>query len=488
MTKPVQTAVPNPRAVALDILIEILEKDSLSHLALRRGLKAHPEYDKQQRAFLTRLVEGTVERRLEMDYIIGRYSSVPMKKMKPVIRNILRMGVYQLLYMDAVPDSAVCNEAVKLATKRGFAGLKGFVNGLLRKVAAEKKQISYPAENTAEGLSVRYSMPQWLVDSWLAAYGLDQTKQMLQAVLTERPLIVHHNQSGADAEKVRSSLMAAKVDVEPHPYHADAWILDGVDRLDSLEAFAKGWIQPQDISSQLTSSLAVHAMKARWQQVCTQQYPGEQLVDKTDQRGQESASPSALRILDVCAAPGGKSLYIADAAKSLSIPATVLSRDLTEDKTAMIEENRCRLHLENLQVQAWDALVYDPAWENGADVVIADLPCSGLGIMGRKNDIKYRMTPQTQQELAELQRQILDVIWRYVKPGGYLLYSTCTINPAENDDNFRWIQEKYPFCPVDIRPWLPEALRTESAASGSLQLLPGVHDSDGFYLTALQRI
>ncbi|MBR6527448.1 MAG: 16S rRNA (cytosine(967)-C(5))-methyltransferase RsmB [Lachnospiraceae bacterium] len=471
MTKPVQTAVPNPRGVALDILIEILEKDSLSHLALRRGLKAHPEYDKQQRAFLTRLVEGTVERRLEMDYIIGRYSSVPMKKMKPVIRNILRMGVYQLLYMDAVPDSAVCNESVKLATKRGFTGLKGFVNGLLRKVATEKDRISYPDESTAEGLSVRYSMPQWLVDSWLAAYGLDQTRQMLQAVLTERPLIVHHNQSGCDAESVRDSLTKQRVDVQSHPYSSDAWILRGVDHLDALEAFAKGWIQPQDISSQLTSFLAVHAMKDRWRQV-----------------RQIECVQSALKILDVCAAPGGKSLYIADAAKALSIPATVLSRDLTEDKTAMIEENRRRLYLENLQVQTYDALVYDPAWENQADVIVADLPCSGLGIMGRKNDIKYRMTPQIQQELADLQRQILSVIWRYIKPGGYLLYSTCTINPAENDDNFHWIQENYPFRAVDIRPWLPEILRTDSAASGSLQLLPGVHDSDGFYLTALQRI
>ena len=482
MTKPVQAAVPNPRGVALDILIEILEKDSLSHLALRRGLKAHPEYDKQQRAFLTRLVEGTVERRLEMDYIIGRYSSVSMKKMKPVIRNILRMGVYQLLYMDAVPDSAVCNEAVKLATKRGFSGLKGFVNGLLRKVAAEKNQISYPDENTEEGLSVRYSMPRWLVDIWMSAYGLEQTRQMLQAVLTERPLIVHHNQSGADAETVKESLAAQKVEVEPHPYHGDAWILRGVDHLDALEAFVKGWIQPQDISSQLTSSLAVEAMKARWQQVCQSQQEDGQT--NALQEGNQNLS---LRILDVCAAPGGKSMYVADAAKALSIPASVVSRDLTEDKTAMIEENRRRLHLENLQVQAYDALVYDPAWEEEADLIIADLPCSGLGIMGRKNDIKYRMTPQTQQELADLQRQILSVIWRYIKPGGYLLYSTCTINPAENDENFRWIQENYPFHAVDIRPWLPEALRTESAAGGSLQLLPGVHDSDGFYLTALQR-
>jgi len=358
--------------------------------------------------------------------------------------------------------------------------LKGFVNGLLRKVAAEKSQIPYPAENTAEGLSVRYSMPQWLVDIWLSVYGLEQTRQMLQAVLRERPLIVHHNQSGADAQTVITSMQAQNVEIQQHPYHLDAWILSGVDRLDNLDAFLKGWIQPQDISSQLTSSLAVHAMKACWQQVCTE--VGGRLCEEN------GSQQTALRILDVCAAPGGKSMYIADAAKAMAIPAMVLSRDLTEDKTAMIEENRRRLGLDNLQAQTHDALVYDPAWENGADILIADLPCSGLGIMGRKNDIKYHMTPETQQELADLQRQILAVIWRYVKPGGYLLYSTCTINPAENDDNFRWIQENCPFRTVDIRPWLPLELQTESAAGGSLQLLPGVHDSDGFYLTALQRI
>ncbi len=461
----------NPRAAALDILLEIFEKDTLSHLALRRGLQNHPEYDKQQRAFLTRLVEGTVERRLELDYIIGQYSSVPMKKMKPIIRNILRMGVYQLLYMDAVPDSAVCNEAVKLANKRGFAGLKGFVNGLLRKVASQKKEISYPSVDTVEELSVRYSMPQWLVDTWCRAYGREQTVKMLQAVLKERPLIVHHNRSAADAETVKKDLAARNVAVQSHPYHADAWVLEGVDRLETLEAFVKGWIQPQDISSQLTSDLAVQAMKKLWQ----------------DRKDGEWQADEPLYILDVCGAPGGKSLYIADAAKDLSIPAVITSRDLTEDKTAMIEENRHRLHLDNMQVQVHDALIFDPAWEGRADLVVADLPCSGLGIMGRKNDIKYRMTSETQAELANLQRQILSVIWRYVRPGGYLLYSTCTINPAENDDNFRWIQENFPFRPVDITHWLPEALRTESVVGGSLQLLPGVHDSDGFFLTVLQR-
>lgn len=481
MTKtPKENKTGEPRAAALELLTEILEKDGMSHLVLRRGLQAHPEYDKQQRAFLTRLVEGTVERCLELDYIIGQYSSVPVKKMKPVIRTILRMSVYQLLYMDSVPDSAVCNEAVKLASRRGFAGLKGFVNGLLRRIAAEKDQIAYPPADTPEGLSVRYSMPVWILDKWLAAYGRDRTEVMLQAMLQDRPLIVHMNLSRQSRDRILESLHSQNVKTAFHSYSDEALILTGADRPDQLEAFARGWIQPQDISSQLASSLSVQAMKRLWQE-----------RGDVTAAGADKEQPVPLRILDVCAAPGGKSLYAADAACRLSIPVTVTARDLTADKTAMIEENRCRVGLMNLYPETHDALIFLPQEEESADIVIADLPCSGLGIMARKNDIKYRMTEEAQRDLADLQRRILSVIWRYVKPGGYLLYSTCTINPEENEQNFRWLQENYPFGPVDLTSWLPAVLQTagasHTAGEGFLQLLPGLHDSDGFFLSALQR-
>lgn len=479
----------NPRAAALDMLLEILEKDGMSHLVLRRGLAARPEYDKQQRAFLTRLTEGTVERCLELDYIIGSYASVPVKKMKPVIRTILRMSVYQLLYMDSVPDSAVCNEAVKLAAKRGFAGLKGFVNGTLRRIAAEKDYIAYPPEDTPEGLSVRCSMPLWIVNRWLSAYGLEQTRVMLQAMLNERPLTVHMNLSRQKEEAILQSLENQKVQAVRHPYSREALLLYGADRLESLEAFVRGWIQPQDISSQLASSLAVQAME----QICQRAEAASAV--SLPAVSAASGSVGRLRILDVCAAPGGKSLYTADAASRLAVPVTVVSRDLTEDKTALIEENRRRIGLTNMKIETRDALVFDPSWEAAADILIADLPCSGLGIMGRKNDIKYHITEEAQHDLAALQRQILSVIWRYVKPGGYLLYSTCTMNPEENEQNFCWLQENYPFRSVDITSWLPAALTASpvltgverTAEEGYFQLLPGLHDSDGFFLSALRR-
>lgn len=478
------------RALALDWIGEILEENKLSHLVIRKGLEAHPELDKRDRAFAARLVEGTVERRIELDYVIDRYASVKLKKMKPFIRTLLRMSVYQLLYMDSVPDSAVCNEAVKLAAKRGFTGLKGFVNGILRRIAAEKGSIPYPARDTAEGLSVRCSMPLWIVEEWRSRYGWEQTEQMLQAVLKERPLMVHVNGSrGTSPTEIGESLRRQGVSVTGHPYSRDAWILEQVDRLDDLDAFKKGEIQPQDISSQLASRLAVHALQLAAAQ------GGAARENGMAGSGMTGESPAVIQVLDVCAAPGGKSLYVADAAASQGIAACVTARDLTAAKTAMIEENRIRMGLTNLKTEVFDALVFDETKKNRIDVLIADLPCSGLGIMGRKNDIKYRITPEAQDELAKLQREILDIAAEYVKPGGYLIYSTCTVNPAENEENYRYLCGKEGWRAEDLSGWLPEAVaaRSEQMAGGStvkegyLQLLPGVYDSDGFFVSVARK-
>lgn len=492
--------VANVRAAALTVLLEILEEGELSHLALRRGLRENPDLDRQQRAFLSRLVEGTVERLLELDYVIGQYAHTPLKKMKPVIRTILRMSVYQLLYMDAVPDSAVCNEAVKLAARRGYAGLKGFVNGTLRKIAAEKGELSYPPEDTRQGLSVRYSMPEWIVGQWMTAYGDEVTKRMLRALLEERPLIVHRSTSRVETEALCQSLLAEGVEMISHPYEKDAWMLkgQGLRRLDDLEAFRKGWIQVQDISSQLASLLAVQAL---------------QRCAREAKKGQPGSQPC--RVLDICAAPGGKSVYVADAILARGLPAEICSRDVSEEKVSLIRQNQERLGLANLNAEVWDAREFDASWEQRADVVIADLPCSGLGIMARKSDIKYRMTCDQLQELAVLQRRILSVAWRYVKVGGYLIYSTCTIDSRENEENFRWFWEQYPFEPVNLCDWLPNSMwktdeegmgeihgkmpekisdwvqitgcRPKDMQAGHLQLLPGIHDSDGFFLSALRR-
>ena len=206
--------------------------------------------------------------------------------------------------------------------------------------------------------------------------------------------------------------------------------------------------------------------------------------------GSEMCIRDRAYILDVCAAPGGKSLHLADKLKGTGL---VEARDLTEQKTALIEDNLARCGLTNIRARVWDATVPDPQWENQADIVIADLPCSGMGIIGRKPDIKYRMTEEGLKELEELQRRILSVVWRYVKPGGKLIYSTCTINRGENEKNADWIRRNLPFDPVDITKLLPDGWERESTASleeGQIQILPGIgpwEDFDGFFISVFKR-
>lgn len=447
------TKTTDVREIGLDILMEVMERDGYSHLLLRQALEKYQYMDKRDRAFLTRLVEGTLEYTVQLDYLINAYSKVKVSKMKPVIRNLMRLSVYQILYMDSVPDSAACNEAVKLAGKRGFAGLKGFVNGLLRNIARNVDRLPWPEkEDLTRYLSVRYSMPEWIVEQWLGGYGREKAEIMLAASLKDEGTAVRCNLSRISRKDCIASLEAQGITVTPSPHLDSLLYLRGYDRMEEVEAFREGFIQPQDLGSALDVCLA---------------------APKEDDY-----------VIDVCAAPGGKSLEAADLMKGRG---TVDARDLTPAKTELIRENARRCGFSNIRVKEWDALCLDEAVLEKADLVIADLPCSGLGVLGKKNDIKYKMSPGQQQELQKLQRRILDVVWRYVKPGGTLLYSTCTINPAENEENVRWFLETHPlFETVDVSGRIA-GIEEASMKQGQLQLLPGVHPSDGFFVAVMKR-
>ena len=434
------------REIILDILLEILEKGSYSHIVLSQALSKYQYLDKQERAFISRIVEGTVEYTLQLDYVINSYSSVKVKKMKPVIRTLLRMSVYQILYMDRVPDSAVCNEAVKLAQKRKFTGLKGFVNGVLRNISRNKEQLKWPDD------SVRYSMPSWILDMWKDTYGEEITVSMAKAFLKPSRTAVRCNLNRASKQEIMDSLKSQGVTVEETPLSETVLYLSKYDYLESLDAFASGLISVQDMSSSFVGEIA----DPKEGDVC----------------------------IDVCGAPGGKSLHIADKLKGTGM---VIVRDLTEQKVALIEDNIARSGFTNIRAEVHDALVPDPAWEGRADIVLADLPCSGLGIIGRKPDIKYQMTMEQMEELAALQREILSVVQSYVKPGGKLIYSTCTIDRKENEENAAWFLENYPFDAMNLEGKLGETLNAASLRSGNIQLLPGIHPCDGFFIAAFQK-
>ena len=425
----------NEREIALDVLMEINEREQYIHVLLNDALRKYQYLEKNERAFITRLVKGTMERRMTLDYVINQVSSVRVNRMKPLIRNLMRMSVYQMMYMEQVPVSAVCNEAVKLAKKRHFTNLAGFVNGVLRNISRQ-----LPAMELPDDYSVRYSVPQELADM-LKASKITRTELM------ER-------------------LTAQGIEVTDAPYVENAFIMSDYNYLEEIPEFIDGMFQIQDISSMLAGMIA---------------------------------SPSKdSTVIDVCAAPGGKSIF---AALMMEGTGHVISRDVSEKKTGQIEENVQRLGLGNISVETADALEHNLADEETADMLLADIPCSGLGIIGRKPDIKYNVSREKLDGIVRLQRDILDSVCSYVKHGGYLVYSTCTLNPKENEENVRYIMEKG-FAPVDINDLLPESLVNDAkkagekyldklhsdAARGMLTLIPGVYECDGFFVAKLKRI
>lgn len=443
----------NTRELILGILLEVNKEGQYSHLVIRSTLEKYQYLEKQERAFITRVCEGTLEYKIRLDYILNQFSTVPAERMKPVIRELLRSSVYQILYMDSVPDSAVCNEAVKLARKKGFYNLTGFVNGVLRKIAREYGSIRFPGKDQPEEyLSVIYSMPKWLVQRFLEQYGFEKTEKMLESFLKEKPTTIRIREYLVDKKAVLENLERQQVTVEKAPYIENAYYLKNYDYLPALEAFRMGTVQVQDVSSMLVGDIA-------------------------DPKEGDY-------VIDLCAAPGGKTLCIADKLKGTG---RVDARDISRSKTDLIRENAIRQSFLNVVVSEKDASQLDSDSLEKADILIADVPCSGLGVMGRKTDIKYKMNPAKIQELAGLQRQILEQASTYVKPGGTLIYSTCTITNEENLDNVKWFTEHFPYELESLDPYLCKELQSETTAKGYLQLLPGVHQCDGFFIARMKR-
>ncbi len=439
------TKETNSREIVLDVLLEILERGNLSHLVLKQALGKYQYLEKQDRAFITRLTEGTLEYLIQLDAVLDQFSKVKVKKMKPVVRTILRMSVYQLLYMERVPDSAVCNEAVNLAKKRKFQELSGFINGVLRAIARKKDSLVFSEPH------IRLSLPQWMLSMWEESYGKETAERIGAAFLAERPLTVRCNETRALVEKTAKDLKAQGIQVEQSLFGTAILNIRGYDYLEQVEAFRDGRITVQDESSALAG--LVSGVK-----------PGD-------------------FVLDVCSAPGGKALHGADLLKGTGM---VEARDLTEYKISLVEENILRCGFQSIRTKVWDAAVFDPSMEEKADVVFADLPCSGLGIIGKKPDIKIRLKEEELLNLAALQREILQVVSRYVKPGGVLLYSTCTIDRMENEENADWILRELPFKKKSIAASLPEFLRKD-CKENQIQLLPGIHPCDGFFIAAFEK-
>ena len=443
------------REAALKMLIRINEEGMLCHKALNDPIR--DSLSEADKSFFTKLVRGTLERMVTCDMILERKTGKPVSKQKPFIRNLLRMGCYQLLFLSAVPASAVCNEAVKAAKKAGFTGLSGFVNGVLRNLSREIAAAGDPqaylraAEKGLSGeqlTAFRYSVPGKWVRYFETNYP-GEAEDMYRAFLEEPGTAIRLNKSRGTAEELMNLLKKDGIEAEPGMLPNSFRIRGG--SIAKSDAYKKGLFSVQDESSCLCGNIL--PLKA------------------------------GMNVLDVCAAPGGKSLHAADELTFLG-GGTVLSSDISKEKLLLLSKEADRLGFDSISVKQHDAAVFEPSYENAFDLVLCDLPCSGLGVIGRKPDIKDKTDTADIKALAEIQKSILAAAVRYVKPDGHLCFSTCTVTKEENEDRADDIL-RYGLMPSDFSERIPERLR-HRYREGRLQLFPQ-DGTDGFFMALFQR-
>lgn len=430
----------NARQAALEIVSNVLKDKSYLNLECKRVLSA--DWSVEDKRFITALASTTIENLFRIDYVLGQF--ITAKRVHAVIMNILRLGACQLLFFESVPVSAAVNESVKLAEKSGKGQLKGFVNAVLRNLSKNFGKLQYPDrdEDPAEYFHVFYSYPKWLCEKYIRDYGEEQAEQMMSYTGDRSLTCVRLNRLKADK---------APGDYLPGLYCGDAYYIKGMTAAEQMPLFREGAVTVQGEASQVT--------------VCA---AGINLHDA---------------VLDACAAPGGKSAYAAWFARE----GKIVSMELHEHRAELMRRNFERMGVDNAEIRVADAAVPVPEYREAFDVVLVDAPCSALGLLYRKPDIKVFKREEDLAPLAALQQSILETCAAYVKPGGTLLYSTCTINRGENEENIRLFLEKHgEFEQEPLSAFLPGDLK-ERTDDGMLQLFPHIDSIDGFFIARLKR-
>ncbi len=434
------------RETALNVLIACRQEDGWSNGLLKNAI-ARDKLDRRDAALATRLCYGVVQNRSKLDFYLAQLLTGKLKDLHPVVRDILHLGLYQLYEMDKVPESAAVNESVDLAKKycprQRFAS--GLVNGVLRNAVRSKDTLKQPT-----GWAEKYSHPQALIDLLKSYVGKSRIEPMLIANNEAPDTVVQVNTLRISLEELLVRLEQEGVSAQRHGWMENCLVLSATGNLEQLPSFREGLFYVQDAAAKLSVLCA--------QLPCTED----------------------TQVLDCCAAPGGKSFA---AAIAMGGRGRIVSCDIYGHKTHLIAAGAQRLGIDNLSAQQLDAITHVPQWENKMDAVICDVPCSGLGIIRKKPDIRYKNLKQM-ESLPALQLQILKNQATYVRPGGVLLYSTCTLVRAENEavveaflrDNSDFWLEKLP---------LPAPFPENE--TGMLALVPGEFDTDGFFIAKLRR-
>ena len=440
------------REMALQVIYQVNEEQAYANLALDKMMAKEPGMDSRDKGLATELVYGSIKYRGRLDWVLNHYAKPKVSKMDPWIRNILREGLYQLMFLDKIPPSAAVNEAVNLAKIYGKRGSEKFVNGVLRSAQRGMADLEYPhrGKQPVGYLSVTYSFPDWIVGRWYKAYGLKKAEAMCQYFNAPAPLWVRTNTLKISPEALKSQLEEQGLAVTISQRIPEGLRIDSAVHLYELALFQEGYFTVQDESS-------MHV-------------------------GRAADPKSGQRVLDVCSAPGGKTTHMA---QLMHNSGQIVACDIHPHRLDLINENCKRLGITNVQTQLQDGEHLAEAFDQDFDVVLVDAPCSGLGVLGRRADARWSKQPADIAELSRLQQSILGQAAQVTKPGGSLVYSTCTMTDEENIqvvEHFLAEHEDFVLDDGLAGAWLG----TEPPA-GMVQFLPFADGMDGFFIAKFRR-
>ena len=434
------------RKRAYEIVYGVLEEQGHSDVIFHRITDGMKTLTVQEKRFLKRLSYGAIEWAVESDAYIRHFSSLSVRRLEPSVRTVLRMALYEILHMDTVPEAVSCHEAVELLKSVAGERYAGFVNGVLRSVLRQRDEVRLrPWEELA--------LPKNLYEYFLDRYGKKTTRKLANAFLERQPEVtIHIDSNKISVREYEEHLQSCNLQYASGHYMRDSFLIRHCEDVRSLSGYEEGWFFVQDESSMLAV-------------LCADIQSGDTVVD-------------------VCASPGGKSMH---ALLRMNGQGFLSYRDISEKKLSRVRENLRRLQYTNAKGKVWDGTRADREWRERADVVLADVPCSGMGIIGKKPEIKYHAL-QKVEKLVPLQREICQASLTMLRKGGVFLYSTCTICEKENEENVMWLEEHCGLKRESLDAFLTEELQNKMTAQGMIQMLPGIHKSDGFFVARFRKV
>ena len=435
----------NARQLAYDVLIDIQQNGAYANLALDKAL-LRSKLNKSDRRLATELVYGCTKMQLHLDQIIKSYCD--LKKVDKKTLQLLRMAVYQMTYLEKIPDHAIINETVELSKKVGLHSDK-FINGVLRSMLREEKPIKWPDKRKQRNQYIAkwYSFPQWLIDGWVKEYGFADTERLCEYFNNPAQTWIRVNTLKATAEEIKSVFEHLNIEYVQHPALPEAFCLKSLQKIKQSSLFKQGKIIVQDLSAMLPA-LVLNPSKGN-------------------------------QVLDMCAAPGGKTTYLS---AIMNNSGSIMACDLHPHRVELIEHNVKRLGVGNVRCYAGDATALPDECYVRFDAVLLDAPCSGLGVLNRRADLRWRIRKSSLPEIEQLQEQLLDAACHYLKPQGTLVYSTCTLNKNENEYQIKRFLEKHPNFEC-----VPFECLGETCESGQKTIYPYIDQTDGFFIAKLVR-